>query len=53
MEQLHLLLKQKFVVPSALSSFVQGLNNDLLCRLLTKDIETNKLGFQLPMDNIS
>lgn len=53
MERLNLLLKNKFVVSSALESFVQGFTNDLLYRLITKDIETNKLGFQLLMDTLS
>lgn len=53
MERLNLLLKQKFIISSPLASFTQGFTNDLLYRLLGKDIETNKLGFQLVMDNLS
>lgn len=52
MERFNLLLKQRFMVSPILSTFIQGFNNDVLYHLITQDIETNKQGFQLAVDNL-
>lgn len=53
METLTLKLKQKFLPVPRVTLFAQGFINDLLNRLTTRDIETNKQIFQLILDRIS
>lgn len=51
MESLNLRLKQRFLVAPLASVFVQGLNNDLLYTLTTRDRETSRQVFQLLLDH--
>lgn len=52
MESLNLRLKQRFLVAPLVSVFVQGLNNDLLYSLTTRDRETSRQVFQLLLDGL-
>lgn len=52
MEELNLKLKQRFLIAPAAMVFAQGLNNDLIYRLMTRDYETSKQMFQLFLDNL-
>ena len=51
-EELNLKLKQRFLIAPAVKVFVQGMNNDLLYRLTTRDDETSRQMFQLFLDNL-
>ena len=52
LDNLNLLLKQKFMVCSVLSTFIQGFTNELLDVILSTDIETNQKIFQLGFDKL-
>lgn len=52
MESLNLKLKQNFLVAPLVPIFIQGIANDLLYRLTSRDIETSKQIFQLLLDSI-
>ena len=52
MEELNLKLKQRFLIAPAAMVFAQGMNNDLLYRLSSRDDETSKEMFQLLLDNL-
>lgn len=52
MEELNLKLKQRFLIAPAVMVFAQGMNDDLLYRLTTRDCETSKQMFQLFLDNM-
>lgn len=47
MEQLNLLLRQRFLIVTPMVAFLQGMTNDLLYSLTSQDIETNHYSFQL------
>ena len=53
MESLNLRLKQRFLMAPLTSVFVQGLNNDLLYTLTTRDRETSRQVFQLLIDGLA
>ena len=50
MESLNNLLKQRFLIAAPMACYIQGLTNELLYCLLSRDIETDKRGFRLAMD---
>lgn len=52
METLNLRLKQQFIAAPLVSVFVQGVTNNLLYCLLSRDRETSKQVFQLLMDSL-
>lgn len=52
MDHLNQLLKEKFMVSSMLSAFIQGFNDELIDIILTIDIETNKKMFQIEFDDL-
>lgn len=52
MESLNILLKQHFLIATPIDCYIQGLTNELLYCLLTRDMETDKRGFQLALDNL-
>lgn len=47
MEELNLLIRQRFQVSTAMQSFIQGITNTLLDSLTERDAETGKTGVQL------
>ncbi|MBP1736931.1 MAG: hypothetical protein H6Q60_812 [Oscillospiraceae bacterium] len=47
LERLNLLLRQRFLVVTPMSVFLQGLTNDLLYSLISRDMETGKRAAQL------
>lgn len=47
LEQINLLLRQRFMIVMPMFGFLQGLTNDLLYSLTSRDIETGKRAFQL------
>jgi hypothetical protein len=47
LEQINLMLRQRFMIVTPMSGFLQGLTNDLLYSLTSRDIETGKRAFQL------
>lgn len=53
METLNLRLKQRFLLVPLATVFAQGLTNDLLDCLLSRDSETSKQVFQLLLDTMS
>lgn len=53
METLNLRLKQRFLLAPLVSVFAQGLTNDLLYCLTSRDSETSKQVFQLLLDSMS
>lgn len=53
METLNLRLKQRFILVPLVTVFSQGVTNDLLYCLTSRDGETSKQVFQLLMDSIS
>lgn len=53
MEQLNLMLKERFFIVPVAVGFTQGLTNDLLYSLTYRDSETSKQIFQLIMDAMS
>lgn len=46
-ERLNLLLRQRFLIVTPMSAFLQGLTDDLLRSLVSRDIETGKRAVQL------
>lgn len=50
LEQLNLLLHQRFMLVTPMVAFLQGLTNDLLYALTSRDVETNRLAVQLRME---
>lgn len=50
MESLNLHLKQNFLAAPLVPVFMQGFCNDLICRLVSRDIETSRQIFQLLPD---
>lgn len=53
MEELNLRLKQRFLIAPLAAVFAQGLTDDLLNRLISRDQETSKQMFQLLLDSLS
>jgi hypothetical protein len=53
MEQLNLMLKERFFTVPVVAGFMQGLTNDLLYSLTYRDSETSRQIFQLLMDAMS
>lgn len=47
LEQLNLLLRQRFLIITPMDGFLQGLTNDLLYSLTSRDVETSRLAVQL------
>ncbi|MEA4954376.1 MAG: hypothetical protein VB096_02510 [Pseudoflavonifractor sp.] len=47
LERLNLLLRQRFLIVTPMSAFLQRLTNDLLYSLVSRDIETGKQAVQL------
>ena len=47
MEHLNLLLRQRFLIITPMEGFQQGLTNDLLYSLTSRDIETGRLAVHL------
>lgn len=52
MEELNLLIRQRFQVATAMQSFIQGITNTLLDSLTERDAETGKMVLQLWMDQL-
>lgn len=52
MEELNQQIKQRFIIAPAAALFAQGFTDDLLYRLISRDIETSKQMFQLLLDAI-
>lgn len=52
MENLNLILRQRFFIAPVVAGFMQGLTNDLLYCLIHRDNETSRQIFQLLMDNL-
>lgn len=50
MEELNQRLKQRFLIAPQAAVFAQGLTDDLLCRLISRDHETSRQMFQLLID---
>lgn len=47
MERLNLMMRQRFMIVFPMQSFLQGMTEELLFALTTRDDETGKLMFQL------
>ena len=47
LEQINLLLRQRFMLVTPMAAFLQGLTNDLLYSLTNRDIETGRRAVQL------
>lgn len=47
MEELNLLIRQRFQIVTVMQSFIQGITNSLLYSLIERDVETGKTGLQL------
>lgn len=47
LERLNLLLRQRFLIVTPMSAFLQGLTGDLLHPLISRDMETGKRAVQL------
>jgi hypothetical protein len=47
LERLNLLLRQRFLLVTPMAGFLQGLTNDLIYYLTSRDIETSRLAVQL------
>ena len=52
MEELNRRLKQRFLIAPPTAVFMQGLTNDLACRLSERDPETSRQMFQLFIDSL-
>lgn len=52
MEELNQRLKQRFLIAPLIAVFAQGLTDDLLDRLTSRDLETSKQMFQLLLDSL-
>ena len=52
MEELNRLLKQRFLIAPPTAVFMQGLTNDLACRLADRDHKTSRQMFQLFLDGL-
>jgi len=50
MEQLNVLIRQRFLIAAPMFCFAQGMTNDLLYSLQWRDIETNKTALQLMLE---
>ena len=50
MEELNLLIRQRFQIVTVMQSFIQGITNSLLYSLIERDVETGKTGLQLWLD---
>lgn len=50
MERLNLLIRQRFLIATPMSAFLQGLTTDLLLSLTYRDSESSKQIFQLMLD---
>lgn len=50
MEELNLLIRQRFQIVTIMQSFIQGITNSLLYSLIERDVETGKTGLQLWLD---
>jgi hypothetical protein len=50
LEQLNLLLHQRFLIVTPMDGFLQGLTNDLLYSLTSRDVETSRLAVQLRLE---
>ncbi len=50
LEHLNLLLRQRFLIATPMAAYLQGLTNDLLYSLTSRDIETGRLAVQLWME---
>ena len=53
MEDLNLMLKKRFLLAPKAVVFAQGLTDELLARLTSRDPETSKQIYQLFMDTLS
>lgn len=51
-EELNRRLEQRFLIAPLATVFAQGLTDDLLCRLTTRDHETSRQMFQLLIDRL-
>lgn len=47
LEHLNLLLRQRFLIVTPMAGFLQGLTNDLLYSMTSRDVETSRLAVQL------
>ena len=47
LEQINLLLRQRFMLVTPMAAFLQGLTNDLLYSLTNREIETGRRAVQL------
>lgn len=47
LEQINLLLRQRFMLVTPMAAFLQGLTNDLLYSITDRDIETGRRAVQL------
>ena len=50
MEQLNLLFRQRFIIATAMQIYLQGMTNQLIYSLTTRDRETQKQVFQILLD---
>ena len=50
MEELNLLIRQRFQIVTVMQSFIQGITYSLLYSLIERDDETDKTGLQLWLD---
>lgn len=50
MERLNLLFRQRFLSVAPMAGFIQGMTDDLLQELTSRDVETSKLTVQLWLD---
>lgn len=50
MDQLNLLLKHRFILSPLVSTFLQGLNSELMYLMTERDMETSRQVFQLYME---
>lgn len=51
LEQLNLLIRQRFLIVTPMMGFLQGLTNDLIYSFVYRDAETNRQVFQLVLDS--
>lgn len=52
LEELNEKIRQRFMLAPLALAFAQGMTDDLLCRLISRDNETSKQLFQLLMDSM-
>ena len=52
MEKLNMLIRQRFMITTAMAKFAQGITNSMLYALTYRDVETNKPIIQIILEDM-